>query len=169
MMVRVPGRDSIVSVPPRRLTRSSMPRRPMPRVRLGSKPEPSSSIFTLIELADCFKFDRDVFCVRVAIGVVERFLNHAIDAEFERVGEFVGDIFGADFDFGFAAARHFARVPFHSGNQAEIIEHRWAQQERHVAHGVHGALRDGLDAADDFLAFFVAGAELGREAAGIHQ
>ena len=55
MIVRVPGRDSMLIVPPRRLTRSSMPRRPIPRVRLGSKPPPSSSILTLIEFADCFR------------------------------------------------------------------------------------------------------------------
>src|SRR4029077_14399579 len=45
-VVPAPGRDSTESAPPWRLTRSSMPSRPMPRVRFGSKPEPSSVTWT---------------------------------------------------------------------------------------------------------------------------
>ena len=107
--------------------------------------------------------------MRVAVRVVERLLHHAIDAEFERVAQRVGDILGTNFDFGFTAARHFTRVPFDSRDQSKIIEHRGTQQERHAAHGLHGALGDCFDAADNFLTFFVAGAELIREATCVHQ
>src|SRR5258708_34786424 len=49
----VPGCDSTVILPPSRLTRSSIPRSPIPRVRLASKPFPSSATFTRIAPPSC--------------------------------------------------------------------------------------------------------------------
>src|ERR1019366_2437663 len=46
-----PGEDSTRNVPPSRFTRSSIPNIPIPRVRPGSKPRPSSVTRTTMDVA----------------------------------------------------------------------------------------------------------------------
>ena len=98
-------------------------------------------------------FDHHFVRLGVAGAVVERFLDDAIDAGLVGIGELAGVFIGGDFDAQSGAFGDFAGLPFERGNQAQIVQHRRAQEQAHIADDVDagfGQALDGFDVAADF-------------------
>jgi hypothetical protein len=66
-------------------------------------------------------------------GIIEGFLDHAVDARAMRIEQVVGDVVGDQFHPEVGAAGDFAGLPLQSRQQSEIVEHGGAQQQGHVA------------------------------------
>ena len=89
----------------------------------------------------------------VAGAVVERFLDYAINAGLVCIGQLAGIFIRGNFNAQAGAFGDFAGLPFEGGNQTQIVQHRRAQQQAHVADHVDasfGQALDGFDVAADF-------------------
>src|ERR1051326_1547199 len=88
--------------------------------------------------------------IRMCGTIVQGFLHHAIDACLVLVRKIVGNEICP---YGYIHARlpgHFTGLPLQSRDQPKIIQHRWPQQQRHVAHCPYCVLDKVLDRLDVF-------------------
>ena len=79
--------------------------------------------------------DRNRPRVRVPHAVGQRFLDRAIDAGQELIGQRVEVAEDVEPDVDAVALREVTHVPFEGGLQAEIVEHAGAKAEREIADG----------------------------------
>ena len=113
---------------------------------------------------------RTVRRVGMACAVVQRFLNHAIDAGLVFVGKIVGIEFGRDAHVHRRALGGLAGLPFQGRNQPQIVQHRGPQQKRHIANHADRALHQALDGFHVAARLFVgADRQPRRKIAQFHQ
>ena len=81
--------------------------------------------------------------------IVHRLLHQPVNARAVFVRQAVDRIVGGDHHVQSRALAGFPRVPVQRRHQAEIVQHRRAQQQRQIAHLVHRLLRQPLDRIRD--------------------
>ena len=96
-----PGFDAMANVPPRRRTRSSIPRIPRPRVFFGSKPWPSSDNTDQNFVRRLLHRDSGIAGRAMTRRVIERFLNQAVNADPVLVRNLFRNVAGLNLHFLF--------------------------------------------------------------------
>ena len=103
-------------------------------------------------------------------AVVQGFLHDAIDAGLVLFRKLFGNPIGRNLHPQATALGNLARLPFERRDQAEVVEHRRTQQQRHVAHHADGVLHLVFDPGRFFRhGFQLAIADQRGEIGHLHQ
>ena len=105
----------------------------------------------------------------VAGAIVQGFLNHAVDAGLQSVGQLAGRIGRGHLHANSGAFGNLARLPFQRRHQAEIVQHGGPQQQRHVADDVHAGFRQLLDRIHVLPDVGIVRSDMGGGVSGFHQ